>query len=62
LVDELNADHTRGAIQPTDFTRSTTSITFYDSIIVFQKGAVINKRPMEIGGPKSDEVLIIRTD
>lgn len=62
LVDVLNADHTRGAVQPTLFTRTTTSITFYDSIIIFQKGGVIDKRPMEIGGPKSDEVLIIRTD
>ena len=62
LIDMLNADHTRGAIQPTDFTRSTTSMTFYDSIVVFQKGAIVNKRPMEIGGPKSDEMFIIRTD
>ncbi|MFZ9589370.1 MAG: hypothetical protein ACO28V_06525 [Chitinophagaceae bacterium] len=62
LVDELNADHTNGQIPPTDFTRSTTSITFYDSIIIFQKGAIVNKRPMEIGGPKSDEILVIRTD
>ena len=62
LVDVLNADHTRGAVQPTLFTRTTTSITFYDSIIIFQKGGVIDKRPMETGGPKSDEVLIIRTD
>ena len=62
LIDMLNADHTRGAIQPTDFTRSTTSMTFYDSIVVFQKGVIVNKRPMEIGGPKSDEMFIIRTD
>src|SRR4051794_28008126 len=35
LIDELNADHTRGALQPTDFTRSTLSVHFYDSVVVF---------------------------
>lgn len=37
LVDELNAQHTRGEVTVTDFTRSTASITFYDSVCVFEK-------------------------
>lgn len=37
LVDHLNAVHTRGAIKPSAFTKSTGSICFYDSIIVFEK-------------------------
>lgn len=38
LVDELNADHSRGQLSPTEFTRSTLSMHIYDSIIVFEKG------------------------
>jgi hypothetical protein len=36
-TDEINAVHTRGALPPTEFTASTDSITFYDSIVVFEK-------------------------
>jgi hypothetical protein len=38
LIDELNADHTRGAVEPTPRTHSTLSMHFYDSIVVFEKG------------------------
>ncbi len=38
LVDELNAQHSRGSLAPTDFTHSTLSIHFYDSVIVFERG------------------------
>jgi len=40
LIDELNADHTKGELEPTEFTRTTGSISFYDSIVVFEKGKV----------------------
>jgi len=30
LIDELNADHSRGALPPTEFTKSTMSMHFYD--------------------------------
>ena len=36
-LDELNAVHTRGALPVTDFTRSTRSVTVYDSICFFEK-------------------------
>ncbi|NRF12507.1 class I SAM-dependent methyltransferase [Rhizobium pusense] len=36
-IDEINAVHTRGAVETTEFTRSTRSITIYDSICVFEK-------------------------
>ncbi|PWT79420.1 MAG: hypothetical protein C5B44_06860 [Acidobacteria bacterium] len=36
-IDELNACHTRGALPPTDFTACTDSMTFYDSVVVFEK-------------------------
>jgi hypothetical protein len=35
MLDELNAEWTRGAMAPTQFTRSTLSMHFYDSMVVF---------------------------
>jgi hypothetical protein len=49
LIDELNADHTRGALAPTDFTNSTLSIHFYDSIIAFERGSHQVKHAPRIG-------------
>ena len=49
LIDKLNADHTRGQVEPDDFTKSTQSITFYDSVIVFEKGETHWKQPLEFG-------------
>jgi hypothetical protein len=37
LIDSLNAVFTREAIPITAFTQSTSSMTFYDSVIVFEK-------------------------
>ncbi len=37
LVDDLNALHTRGGIAVSEFTRSTQSISFYDSIVVLER-------------------------
>jgi cephalosporin hydroxylase len=36
-LDELNAAHSRDALPITDFTRTTDSVTSYDSIVVFEK-------------------------
>lgn len=49
LIDELNADHTQGVVPPTDFTRTTDSISFYDSIVVFEKGNIFRKRAFRTG-------------
>jgi hypothetical protein len=49
LIDELNADHTREAVTPTAFTRSTLSIHFYDCAVVFQKGMHTKKWAPRIG-------------
>jgi FtsJ-like methyltransferase len=51
LIDELNADHTRGALPQTEFTRTTAGIHFYDSIVVFERGANTRKFAFEVGGP-----------
>jgi len=51
LVDELNADHGRGALTPTEFTKSTLSMHFYDSVTVFEKGVHTKKWAPQIGKP-----------
>jgi SAM-dependent methyltransferase len=43
LIDELNADHSDGALPPTDFTRSTLSMHFHDSMVVFERGRTTRK-------------------
>lgn len=49
LIDQLNADHSRGAIPSSEFTSSTLSMHLYDSICVFEKGRHLKKRAFEIG-------------
>jgi hypothetical protein len=50
LVDELNADWTREALAPTEFTRSTLSMHFYDSMAIFERGRQLGKRNLRISG------------
>lgn len=52
LVDELNADLSRGAVAPTDFTRTTLSMHFYDSMVVFERGRTPPKSAPLIPGKK----------
>jgi SAM-dependent methyltransferase len=49
LIDHLNADHARGQIAPTEFTRTTLSMHFYDSVVVFERGRYIKKHAPQIG-------------
>jgi cephalosporin hydroxylase len=49
LIDELNADHSRGALTPTAFTRETFAMAFYDSLVCFEKGAPLRKTAPAIG-------------
>jgi SAM-dependent methyltransferase len=51
LVDELNADWSRDALPPTDFTRQTLSMHFYDSLVVFERGDTGPKSAPRIPGP-----------
>jgi hypothetical protein len=53
LIDELNADHTRGALEPTQFTNTTFGIHFYDSVVVFERGAYTKKFAPEMGGGRN---------
>lgn len=49
LIDELNAVHTKGELKPTEFTRTTESISFYDSIVVFEKGQTTRQKGFRTG-------------
>ena len=50
LIDELNADHSRGAPEPTKFTSTTLGVHFYDSVVVFERGTYTRKFAPETGG------------
>jgi SAM-dependent methyltransferase len=50
LVDELNAEHSRGALAETEFSRTTLSMHFYDSVVVFEKGSHGRKWAPRMGG------------
>jgi SAM-dependent methyltransferase len=52
LIDELNAEHARNQVPITDFTKSTLSMHFYDSVVVFERGRHLNKHAPQIGGKR----------
>lgn len=54
LIDELNADHARGALEATSFTRSTLSMHIYDSVIVFERGRHLTKYAPRMGGGSAE--------
>ena len=68
MIDSINADHARGQKQPDYFTKNIRCMSVYDSIIVFDKGDVGEKIPMEIGSGSTtqahipnDGIITIRT-
>jgi len=48
-IDRLNADHSRGQVVPNFITRQTFGISFYDSVVVFEKGDVWSKQGVHRG-------------
>lgn len=66
FIDRLNADHSRGALEADFITRQTFGISFYDSMIVFEKGdvwrrdSVRTKRQSLLNQAKSDLALAIK--
>jgi hypothetical protein len=52
LVEQLNAWHSREpGFEVDEFTRTTRSMHFYDSIIVFERGTVTKPRARRTGKP-----------
>lgn len=53
LIDELNAEWSRDQLASTEFTRSTLSMHFYDSIVVFERGRQLKRTELRISGRKN---------
>lgn len=49
LVDEMHADHSRGAVHATEISKQTLSMHIYDSIVVFERGQQLKKHAPMIG-------------
>jgi cephalosporin hydroxylase len=49
LVDKLNADHSRGQVEADFVARNTFGISFYDSVIVYERGTIPVKAAPRIG-------------
>jgi len=49
FIDSLNADHSRGAIEPDFMTKGTFAISFYDSVVVMERGSIPYKKAPQIG-------------
>jgi hypothetical protein len=49
FIDQLNADNTRGQVTPDYITRETFAISFYDSVVVLEKGDVWRKDVLRAG-------------
>jgi hypothetical protein len=60
LIDELNADWTRGTLPPTEFTRSTLSMHFYDGIVAFERGRHTAKKDLRVSGRQTLLKSILR--
>jgi hypothetical protein len=54
LVDELNADLSRKAVGVTQFSRTTTSMHFYPSIVFFERGQFLPRLAPRIGNAADD--------
>ncbi|CDZ76844.1 Mycinamicin VI 2''-O-methyltransferase [Legionella massiliensis] len=48
LIDELNAMHTRNQVAVTDFSKSTSSIHFYNMLIVFERAPYQNTELLQL--------------
>ncbi len=55
LIDELNADHCPDMLSSTDFSKTTLSMHFYDSIVVFERGVHTRKFAPRIGNEPEAE-------
>jgi len=49
FIDSLNADHSRGTKAPDFITRNTFSMSFYDSVVVMERGNIPYKKSFQIG-------------
>ena len=48
LIDEIHAHYTKGELPESEFGKITRAIHIYDSIVVFEKGPFLVKKPLSI--------------
>lgn len=58
FVDLLNAYHTRGALEPNQMTNDTFCISFYDSIVAFDKGHIVQREAVKTGKQPDNDLAI----
>ena len=51
LIDRLYAPYSSGAIEPDFFSKNTLGMSFYDSVLVFERGTIPNRCAPIIGKP-----------
>lgn len=60
LIDQLNAQHVRDAsFQRTEFSDTTVSMHFYDSIAVFERGRTQQVQKVAVGGDEQDRARML---
>jgi SAM-dependent methyltransferase len=60
LIDELNADLSNGAVAVSEFTQSTLSIHYYNSVVVFERGAHMPRLGLKSGpNPSSYDRVVM---
>ncbi|WP_420404535.1 hypothetical protein [Nisaea sp.] len=52
-IDELHADYDDSSMSSTKFTRTTVGIHFYDSVCVFERGQIFNKKAPYFGSDQA---------
>lgn len=58
LIDQLNSTHSKGTVPTTNFTQSTDSVSYYDSMVVFEKRPQgVRKHVVTIGMSESAQKL-----
>jgi hypothetical protein len=48
MIDIINADHTKGQLEPDYFTRNVKCMSCYDSIVVFERGNIGEKLALQL--------------
>lgn len=60
LIDALNADHSRGAIPTSFFSKHTFGIHYYDSVVVFERGTIPTKSAPMFGKEENSHKTIFQ--
>ena len=51
MIDDLNSDYFRPPVEQSGFSKTTISMHFYDSVVVFERGQSVSKKSVVTGDP-----------